>query len=59
MEEQVEDSAIKKLERPKKHRSFLIFMKYDELVNSPKCRHPGEGRGPEHLENTGFRPSPE
>jgi hypothetical protein len=25
----------------------------------PSCRHPGEGRGPELFEKTGFRPAPE
>jgi len=33
-------------------------MKIDELVKSQLGRHPGESRGPEHLEMTGFRLSP-
>jgi hypothetical protein len=33
--------------------------KLDELVKSPKKRHPGESRGPEPVEITGFRLSPE
>ena len=28
----------------------------DELVKSPRSRHPGEGRGPESLDFPGFRP---
>jgi hypothetical protein len=31
----------------------------DDLVKSLLERHPGESRGPEHLEITGFRLSPE
>jgi len=31
---------------------------FDELVKSLLSRHPGESRGPEHLENTGFRVKP-
>jgi hypothetical protein len=31
----------------------------DEFVKSLLERHPGESRGPEHLEITGFRLSPE
>jgi hypothetical protein len=31
----------------------------DELVKSLFKRHPGESRGPEHLEITGFRLSPD
>jgi hypothetical protein len=33
--------------------------KPDGLVKSLLKRHPGESRGPEHLEITGFRLSPE
>jgi len=33
--------------------------KFDDLVKSLLERHPGESRGPEHLEITGFRLSPE
>ena len=33
--------------------------KVDGLVKSRLDRHPGESRGPEHLEITGFRLSPE
>jgi hypothetical protein len=36
--------------------AFIIF---DDLVRSHLERHPGESRGPEHLEITGFRLSPE
>ena len=32
-------------------------VKVDESVKSLKTRHPGEGRGPENLKNTGSRPS--
>jgi hypothetical protein len=32
---------------------------FDGLVKSLLKRHPGESRGPEHLEITGFRLSPE
>jgi len=31
----------------------------DDLVKSPKKRHPGESRGPELIEITGFRLPPE
>jgi hypothetical protein len=34
-------------------------IKTDDFVKSPLKRHPGESRGPEHLEMTGFRLSPE
>ena len=34
-------------------------IKVDGLVKSLLERHPGESRGPEHLEITGFRLSPE
>jgi hypothetical protein len=34
-------------------------MKIDDLVKSLLERHPGESRGPEHLEITGFRLSPD
>jgi hypothetical protein len=34
-------------------------IKIDDLVKSLLERHPGESRGPEHLEITGFRLSPE
>jgi hypothetical protein len=34
-------------------------VKTDDLVKSLLERHPGESRGPEHLEITGFRLSPE
>jgi hypothetical protein len=37
----------------------LELIIFDGLVKSPKCGHPGESRGPEHLENTGFWLSPE
>ncbi|MCX5914496.1 MAG: hypothetical protein NTV04_21500, partial [Deltaproteobacteria bacterium] len=33
--------------------------KIDDLAKSLFERHPGESRGPEHLEITGFRLSPE
>jgi hypothetical protein len=33
--------------------------KSNGLVRNLKKRHPGESRGPEHLEITGFRLSPE
>jgi hypothetical protein len=33
--------------------------KLDDLVKNLLDRHPGESRGPEHLEITGFRLSPE
>jgi hypothetical protein len=35
------------------------FSNIDDLAKSLLERHPGESRGPEHLEMTGFRPSPE
>jgi hypothetical protein len=38
---------------------FLQKVKVDDLVKSLLERHPGESRGPEHLEITGFRLSPE
>jgi hypothetical protein len=34
---------------------FFIISPFDELVKSPKKRLPGESRGPEFLEITGFR----
>ncbi|OGQ00506.1 MAG: hypothetical protein A2Z51_06570 [Deltaproteobacteria bacterium RBG_19FT_COMBO_52_11] len=34
-------------------------LNFDGLVKSILDRHPGESRGPEHLEITGFRLSPE
>jgi hypothetical protein len=34
-------------------------LKVDDLAESLLERHPGESRGPEHLELTGFRLSPE
>jgi len=37
----------------------FIWRKFDGLVKSLLKRHPGESRGPEHLEITGFRLSPE
>jgi hypothetical protein len=37
----------------------LKSLNIDELVKSLFKRHPGESRGPEHLEITGFRLSPE
>jgi hypothetical protein len=33
--------------------------KVDEVVKSPSSRHPGERRGPEQPEKTGFRLPPE
>jgi hypothetical protein len=38
---------------------YLVFFKVDGLAKSQMPRHPGESRGPEHLEITGFRLSPE
>jgi hypothetical protein len=38
---------------------FWFFLSLDELVKSLLERHPGESRGPEHLEIAGFRLSPE
>jgi hypothetical protein len=41
---------------------FVIFklgMNFDGLVKSLFGRHPGESRGPERLDLTGFRLSPE
>jgi hypothetical protein len=43
---------------------FRLWKKYivatiDGLVKSLLGRHPGESRGPEHVEITGFRLSPE
>jgi hypothetical protein len=35
------------------------IIKLDDFVKSLLERHPGESRGPEHLEITGFRLSPE
>jgi hypothetical protein len=35
------------------------YITFDDLVKSLLKRHPGESRGPEHLEITGFRLSPE
>jgi len=37
----------------------LLASNADDLVKSLLGRHPGESRGPEHLEITGFRLSPE
>jgi len=39
--------------------SFYEVIKFDELVISQLGRHPGESQGPERLEMTGFRVSPE
>ncbi|MCX5915506.1 MAG: hypothetical protein NTX30_02325, partial [Deltaproteobacteria bacterium] len=38
---------------------LLSPVNVDDLVKSLLERHPGESRGPEHLEITGFRLSPE
>jgi hypothetical protein len=38
---------------------WFDLLKIDDLVKSLLERHPGESRGPEHLEITGFRLSPE
>jgi hypothetical protein len=38
---------------------FLMKAILGGLVKSHLGRHPGESRGPEHLEITGFRLSPE
>jgi hypothetical protein len=37
----------------------ILNSNIDELVKSLLKRHPGESRGPERLEITGFRLSPE
>jgi hypothetical protein len=34
-------------------------LNFDDLVKSPNKRHPGESRGPELIEITGFRLPPE
>jgi hypothetical protein len=39
--------------------TFYEIIKIDGVVKSLLERHPGESRGPEHLEITGFRLSPE
>jgi hypothetical protein len=39
--------------------SVVIKVNLDGLVKSLLDRHPGESRGPEQLEITGFRLSPE
>jgi hypothetical protein len=39
-------------------KKYLKNPKIDGLVKSLLKRHPGESRGPEHLEITGFRLSP-
>ena len=39
--------------------TFYEFIKIDDLVKSLLGRLPGESRGPERLEITGFRLSPE
>jgi hypothetical protein len=41
------------------HLLLFIIFKIDDLVKSLLKRHPGESRGPELLEITGFRLSPE
>jgi hypothetical protein len=38
---------------------FYVLIKFDGFVKSLLERHPGESRGPEHPEITGFRLSPE
>jgi hypothetical protein len=38
---------------------FSALSKFDEFVKSLLSRHPGESRGPELVEFTGFRRSPE
>jgi hypothetical protein len=38
---------------------FLQGISIDDLVKSPNKRHPGESRGPELIEITGFRLPPE
>jgi hypothetical protein len=42
-----------------KKKQILLWGNLDDLVKSLLERHPGESRGPEHLEITGFRLSPE
>jgi hypothetical protein len=49
---QEEGESLQFLEHPK-------HLTLDDLVKSLSERHPGESRGPEHLEITGFRLSPE
>jgi hypothetical protein len=39
--------------------TFYEIIKIDDFVKSQIDRHPGENRGPERLEITGFRLSPE
>jgi hypothetical protein len=39
--------------------SFFVNPILDKPVRSPKHRHPGEGRGPDAFDLTGFRPSTE
>jgi hypothetical protein len=51
------EAAEKK--RNQKAKSKGQKYKIDGLVKSVLCRHPGESRGPERLEITGFRLSPE
>jgi hypothetical protein len=48
------------LSRPnsQEKREFADGSKFDDLVKSLLERHPGESRGPEHLEITGFRRLP-
>jgi len=38
---------------------FLSGIKFDGVVKSPKLVMPDLIRHPEHIENTGFRPTPE
>ena len=40
-------------------KEFFQLLKIDGLVKSLLGRHPGESRGPEHVEINGFRLSPE
>jgi hypothetical protein len=53
---------VKIIVKKKKFMQFVqnkITCKIEELVKSLFGRHPGEGRGPEHSELTGFQLSPE
>jgi hypothetical protein len=54
--EMIDASRVIPIGRAKREPLFSMFA---DLVKSLSERHPGESRGPEHIEIAGFRLSPE
>jgi len=53
------DSGFRRNDGKGYFQTFYEIINNDEFVKSRLGRHPGESRGPELLELTGFRLSPE